>query len=88
MIYIKNENEKVLFADKGPHFYIHMNDTPTSFNKSKKMVSSEKETCFGRIIEGQEILDFMASHHDENFRGMSMVGIETIRILQNKESSF
>jgi hypothetical protein len=40
------------------------------------------ETCFGRIVEGQAILDVMASHHEKNFRGMAMVGIETVRVLK------
>ena len=40
-----------------------------------------KETCFGKIVEGQQILDFMASHHEKNFRGMSMVGIESVKVL-------
>jgi hypothetical protein len=44
-----------------------------------------KETCFGKIVQGQAILDFMASHHERNFRGMSMVGIESVRILKPKD---
>jgi hypothetical protein len=68
----------VLFADKGPHFYIHMDNKP-----NPKTVLTE--TCFGLIVEGQEILDFMSSHHDKNFRGLSMVGIESVRVIKPKE---
>jgi Cyclophilin type peptidyl-prolyl cis-trans isomerase/CLD len=63
----------VLFADKGPHFYINMEE---------KIRGDLRETCFGRIVEGQAILDVMASHHEKNFRGMSMVGIESVRVLK------
>jgi hypothetical protein len=63
----------VLFADKGPHFYINMDD---------KLKGELRETCFGRIVEGQAILDVMASHHEKKFRGMSMVGIESVRVLK------
>lgn len=44
-----------------------------------------RETCFGKIVEGTAILDFMASHHEKNFHGMSMIGIETVRVIQSVE---
>ena len=68
----------VLFADKGPHFYIQMDDHP----KNKKNDKPPQETCFGRIVEGQEILEYMSSHHTKNFRGMYMVGIETVKVIK------
>lgn len=67
----------VLFADKGPHFYIQMDDVPKKRNEKQP-----QETCFGRIVEGQAILEYMSSHHTKNFRGMYMVGIETIKVIQ------
>lgn len=53
-----------------------MEDKPVSAKKGDL-----KETCFGKIVEGQQILDFMASHHEKDFRGMSMVGIESVKVL-------
>jgi hypothetical protein len=47
-----------------------------------KLKGELRETCFGRIVEGQAILDVMASHHEKKFRGMSMVGIESVRVLK------
>ena len=68
----------VLFAGKGPHFYIQMDDVP-----KKKKENLPQETCFGRIVEGQAILEYISSHHTKNFRGMYMVGIETIKVIQH-----
>lgn len=71
----------VLFADKGPHFYIQMDDNP-----KKKKEKQPQETCFGRIVEGQAILEYMSSHHTKNFRGMYMVGIETVKVIKPLDS--
>jgi hypothetical protein len=65
----------VLFVDKGPHFYINMDSRP-----NPKTVLTE--TCFGLIVEGLAILEFMSSHHDKNFKGLSMVGIESVRVIK------
>jgi hypothetical protein len=69
----------VLFADKGPHFYIKMDDTP---QKKKDNQPPQQETCFGRIVEGQAILEYMSSHHTKNFRSMYMVGIERVQVMK------
>jgi cyclophilin family peptidyl-prolyl cis-trans isomerase len=62
----------VLFADHGPHFYINM---------EKKPNPDLTETCFGKIVEGQEILDFMVSHAHNKFHGTFMAGIEAVKVL-------
>ena len=72
----------VLFADKGPHFYIQMDDVP---KKTKE--KHQQETCFGRIVEGHAVLEYMKSHHTKNSRGMYMVGIKTLNVLQPTESN-
>jgi hypothetical protein len=66
----------VLFADRGPHFYINLEDTLPVEN------GDQKETCFGKIVEGQAILDHMVSNHDNNFSGMFMAGIESVKVLK------
>ena len=72
---------EVLFVESGPHFYINMDDLPNFRD------SASKDTCFGKIVEGQAILDYMASHHAKNFLGMSMFGIEDIEVLKPIEVS-
>jgi hypothetical protein len=74
----------VLFVDKGPHFYIKMDDTP---KKKKDNQPPQQETCFGRIVEGQAILEYMSSHHTKNFRSMYMVGIERVQVMKPLSTS-
>jgi hypothetical protein len=78
----------VLFADKGPHFYIQMEDPTKQSNNNQAANNMKKqETCFGKIVEGQGILDYMVQHSDKKFRGWSMVGIETIKVMKPESAN-
>jgi len=67
----------VLFSDHGPNFYIVLSD------KINEQEVNKQEVHFAKIIEGKEILDYIAeNHHNGNFGTTFMVGIESIRMLE------
>lgn len=65
----------VLFIDHGPHFYINMEDSRPN----------KKDVCFGKVIEGQAVIDYIVSHESDFYKSKFMVGIESVKVIQPKE---
>jgi hypothetical protein len=47
---------------------------------------NEQETCFGKVVEGKEILDFILGYHNGKSRDIYYVGIESVKVLRPNSS--
>lgn len=62
----------VLFSERGPHFYVNMG-TPSISDEV-----DEKESCFGKVVQGHEVLDKLMAF---DTKSLSMIGIQYVRIV-------
>ena len=62
----------VAFSSQGPQFYINM------ASKLSTNEIDEKESCFGHVVEGREVLDHIMKPESKS---LSMIGIKSIQVV-------